>query len=103
MRPRLDRRGGISNIAGNVKRHSKSASLRQVAGTQAVVRALWILRAFSDARPEWSLADVSRELGLSKPSCFRLLLALEHEGLLARHGPAGPYRLRPPGHPARAR
>jgi IclR family acetate operon transcriptional repressor len=95
MRPCLDRRGGISNIAGNVKRHSKSASLRQVAGTQAVVRALWILRAFSDARPEWSLADMSRELGLSKPSCFRLLLALEHEGLVARHEPAGLYRLGP--------
>jgi IclR family transcriptional regulator, acetate operon repressor len=78
-----------------VKRHSKSASVRQIAGTQAVVRALWILRAFSDARPEWSLADVSRELGLSKPTCFRLLLALEHEGLVARHVPAGPYRLGP--------
>jgi DNA-binding IclR family transcriptional regulator len=78
-----------------VKRHSKSASVRRVAGTQAVVRALRILRAFSDARPERSLADVSRELGLSKPTCFRLLLALEHEGLLARHGPAGPYRRGP--------
>jgi DNA-binding IclR family transcriptional regulator len=78
-----------------VKRHSKSASARQVAGTQAVIRALRILRAFSDTRPEWSLADVSRELELSKPTCFRLLLALEHEGLVARHEPAGPYRLGP--------
>ncbi len=78
-----------------MKRHSKSASVRQVAGTQAVVRALRILRAFSDARPAWSLADVSRELGLSKPTAFRLLLALEHEGFVARPEPAGPFRLGP--------
>jgi len=60
-----------------------------------VVRALRILRAFSDTRPEWSLAEVSRELGLSKPTAFRLLLALEHEGLVARHELAGLYRLGP--------
>jgi len=78
-----------------VKRHSKSATVRQVAGTQAVIRALRILRAFSDTQPEWSLADVSRRLALSKPTAFRLLLALEHEGLVARHESAGPYRLGP--------
>ena len=78
-----------------MKRHSKSAAVRQVAGTQAVTRALRILRAFSDVRPEWSLAEVSRELDLSKPTAFRLLLALEHEGLVARHESAGPYRLGP--------
>ena len=78
-----------------MKRHSKSAAVRQVAGTQTVVRALRILRAFADARPEWSLADLSRELELSKPTAFRLLLALEHEGLVARHEPGGGYRLGP--------
>jgi DNA-binding IclR family transcriptional regulator len=78
-----------------VKRHSKSASVRPVAGTQAVVRALRLLRAFTDARPEWSLAELSRELGLSKPTAFRLLLALEHEGLLVRPDVAGPYQLGP--------
>jgi DNA-binding IclR family transcriptional regulator len=77
-----------------VKRHSKSASVRRLAGTQAVVRALRILHAFSDARPEWSLADLSRELGLSKPTAFRLLLALEHEGLVVRQDVAV-YRLGP--------
>jgi IclR family transcriptional regulator, acetate operon repressor len=78
-----------------VKRHSKSASDRQVAGTQAVVRALRILRAFTDVRPAWSLADLSRELDLSKPTAFRLLLALEHQGLLVREDLTGPYRLGP--------
>ena len=78
-----------------MKRHSKPVSSRRVAGTQAVVRALKILRAFTDARPEWSLADLSRDLGLSKPTAFRLLVALEHEGLVFRREGAGAYRLGP--------
>jgi DNA-binding IclR family transcriptional regulator len=92
---RLDRRGPVLNIRKNVKRHSKSASVRRVSGTQAVVRALRILHAFADARPEWTLADLSRELGLSKPTAFRLLLALEHEGLVVRHDTLTTYRLGP--------
>jgi IclR family acetate operon transcriptional repressor len=60
-----------------------------------VVRALRLLRAFSDARPEWSLADLSRELKLSKPTAYRLLAALEDQRLVARHEPAGAYRLGP--------
>jgi DNA-binding IclR family transcriptional regulator len=60
-----------------------------------VVRALRILRAFSDARAEWSLAELSRELGLSKPTAFRLLGALEEAELLARTEPAGGFRLGP--------
>ena len=78
-----------------MKRHSKSASRRHPAGTQAVVRALRLLRAFTDARPEWSLADLSRELKLSKPTAFRLLVALEDEGLVVRPDPTGAYRLGP--------
>ena len=78
-----------------MKRHSKSASGRHPAGTQAVVRALRLLRAFTDARPEWSLADLSRELKLSKPTAFRLLVALEAEGLVVRPDPTGAYRLGP--------
>jgi IclR family transcriptional regulator, acetate operon repressor len=93
--PRLDRRGPVSNIRKIVKRHSKSVSVRQVAGTQAVGRALRILHAFADGRPEWTLADLSRELGLSKPTAFRLLLALEHEGLVVRHDTLHTYRLGP--------
>jgi DNA-binding IclR family transcriptional regulator len=78
-----------------VKRHSKSVSGRRLAGTQTVVRALRLLRAFSDARPEWSLADLSRELKLSKPTAFRILVALEEEGLVVRPDPSGAYRLGP--------
>jgi IclR family acetate operon transcriptional repressor len=60
-----------------------------------VVRALSLLRAFSDTRPEWTLADLSRELKLSKPTAFRLLVALEAEGLVVRPDPPGTYRLGP--------
>jgi DNA-binding IclR family transcriptional regulator len=59
------------------------------------VRALRLLRVFSDARPEWSLADLSRELKLSKPTAYRLLAALEDQGLVVRQEPAGAYRLGP--------
>ncbi len=38
---------------------------------------------------------MSRHLGLSKPTAFRLLLDLEHAGLVLRHEPAGGYRLGP--------
>jgi IclR family acetate operon transcriptional repressor len=64
-------------------------------GTQAVVRALRIVYAFTDEHPEWSLADLSRELSISKPSAFRLLWALEEGRLLSRAGPAAAYRLGP--------
>jgi IclR family transcriptional regulator, acetate operon repressor len=60
-----------------------------------VVRALRIVHAFSDARAEWSLADLSRELSLSKPTTFRLLGALEDAELVIRIEPAGIYRLGP--------
>jgi IclR family transcriptional regulator, acetate operon repressor len=78
-----------------VKRHSTSIDGRQTAGTLAVARALQIVRAFTDARPEWTLADLSRELRLSKPTAFRLLGALEDGGLVARALPAGTFRLGP--------
>jgi DNA-binding IclR family transcriptional regulator len=68
---------------------------RPLAGTQAVVRALRLLRAFTDARPEWSLADLSRDLKLSKPTAHRLLAALEDQGLVVRQEPTGAYRLGP--------
>ena len=85
----------VSNIGSIVKRHSKSAPDRPLAGTQTVVRALRLLRAFTDAQPEWSLADLSRELKLSKPTAHRLLAALEEERLVMRREPTGSYRLGP--------
>ena len=78
-----------------MKHRSKSPNPPRVAGTKAVARALRIARTFSDARPEWTLAALSRELELSKPTALRLLAALEREGLVVRHETSGAYRLGP--------
>jgi IclR family transcriptional regulator, acetate operon repressor len=54
-----------------------------------------VLGAFTDQRPEWGLADLSRSLHLTKSTTLRLLGALEREGLLSRFGVNGAYRLGP--------
>ncbi len=64
-------------------------------GTQAVVRALSVLKSFNDERPFWSLADLSRALNLNKTTVFRLLSALESEGLVRRDSMAETYALGP--------
>ena len=64
-------------------------------GTQAVVRALTILKSFSDHKPLWTLADLSRTLNLNKTTVFRLLTALESEGLVRRDSFADTYALGP--------
>jgi IclR family pca regulon transcriptional regulator len=58
-----------------------------------VWRALAILGAFTDERPNWTLADLARAQRLSKPTALRILSALERAGYLARSGPAGSYGL----------
>lgn len=78
-----------------MKHRSKSALPPRIAGTKAVTRALRIARTFTDAHPEWSLAALARELGLSKPTTLRLLSALEREGMVVRHDATGAYRLGP--------
>jgi DNA-binding IclR family transcriptional regulator len=56
---------------------------------------LALLKCFTDARPEWSLADLARALELNKTTTYRLLAALEAEGMLARSTTTGAYRLGP--------
>jgi DNA-binding IclR family transcriptional regulator len=64
-------------------------------GTQAVRRALRLLKAFTGERDELGLAELSRRTGLNKTTAYRLLTALESEGLV-EHGPNGSgYRLGP--------
>ncbi|HEX5438406.1 MAG TPA: IclR family transcriptional regulator [Gemmatimonadaceae bacterium] len=64
-------------------------------GTQAVLRAVAVLKAFTDAHPTRTVAELSRALGLHKTTVFRLLAALEGEGMVARADAAGAYRLGP--------
>ncbi len=60
-------------------------------GTQAVIRALGLLKTFTRVRPELSLAELSDATGLARTTAHRLLTALESEGLVARN-PGQPGR-----------
>jgi DNA-binding IclR family transcriptional regulator len=65
------------------------------AGTQAVLRAMAILKAFTDGRGEWSATELARSLGLNKTTVFRILSALEREGMVVRTQAGNEYRLGP--------
>jgi DNA-binding IclR family transcriptional regulator len=62
-------------------------------GTQAVVRALRLLRAFTPQEPQLTLGQLSSSLNLKKTTAHRLLLALESEGLVARNPVRNTYHL----------
>ena len=64
-------------------------------GTQAVLRALALLKSFTDDRPELGLADLAQAANLNKTTAYRLLTALEQEGLVSRNTQTDAYRLGP--------
>jgi IclR family transcriptional regulator, acetate operon repressor len=64
-------------------------------GTQAVVRAIHLLKAFGRDRPALALAELSDTQGLSRTTTHRLLAALESEDLVSREPATGAYRLGP--------
>ena len=66
-----------------------------IPGTQTVARAVALLKAFSDDQPEMGLSELARAAGLNKTTAFRLLSALENEGLVSHNTPGGAYRLGP--------
>lgn len=64
-------------------------------GTQSVQRALSLLRIFTDSQPSWTLRDLAKRTKLNKTTLFRLLTALESEGLISRDPITETYRLGP--------
>jgi DNA-binding IclR family transcriptional regulator len=64
-------------------------------GTQSVLRAVALLKTFSDSQPELSLTDLVSALDLNKTTVYRLLTALESEGMVARDPGTDAYRLGP--------
>jgi IclR family acetate operon transcriptional repressor len=64
-------------------------------GTQAVIRAVGLLKAFTRERPEQGLAELSESMGLTKTTTHRLLSALVSEGLVARNPATRAFRLGP--------
>jgi IclR family acetate operon transcriptional repressor len=69
-------------------------SRKAYAGTQAVQRAVRLLKALGSEKREPTLADLVRSVGLNKTTAYRLLTALEAEGLVER-GAGDGYRLGP--------
>ena len=59
------------------------------------MRALALLKAFSDTRPDLSLGELARATQLKKTTAFRLLAALENEGMVTRNPDSDTYRLGP--------
>jgi DNA-binding IclR family transcriptional regulator len=64
-------------------------------GTQAVLRALSLLKAFPPDRPERGVTELARAVGLNKTTAYRLLTALESEGMVERTPEGDGYRLGP--------
>lgn len=64
-------------------------------GTRAVLRAIAILKAFGGERRAWGLTALAEELSLNKTTVFRLVGALEREGMLSREPGRDVYRLGP--------
>ncbi len=53
-------------------------------GAQSVHRAIGLLKLFGTRQSEWTLNELVEQTQLNKTTVFRLLAALEHEGLLER-------------------
>lgn len=53
-------------------------------GTQSILRALSVLKMFDDAHPTWDLQELTEASQLNKTTLFRILGALEYEGLLEK-------------------
>ena len=53
-------------------------------GTQAIARAFALLNMFDDTHPAWSLADLAAATKFKKDTAFRILSALEYEGIWQR-------------------
>lgn len=59
----------------------------------SVNNALRILEAFTLERPEMSVSELSRLLGISRSAAFRLLVTLELRGFISQDPVSGRYRL----------
>ena len=76
--------------------HHESASLiTPPTGTQAVLRTVRLLKAFSPARPKMNLAELQQSVGLTRTTTHRLLAALVSEGLVTHDQSRGRYCLGP--------
>ena len=66
--------------------------MEKYAGTQAIARTFKLIKMFDDDNPIWSLQDLIEASGLKRTTVFRLLSALEAEGII-RKTSEGDYML----------
>lgn len=66
--------------------------MEKYAGTQAIARTFAIVKLFDDAQPIWSLQELIEKTGLKRTTAFRILSALEAEGII-RKTERGDYTL----------
>jgi DNA-binding IclR family transcriptional regulator len=78
-----------------MKQHFILTPSTAYSGTQAVRRAIALLKTFSDSRPEWGLTELAQRAGLNKTTVYRLLTALASEGLVVQSPERDVYRLGP--------
>jgi DNA-binding IclR family transcriptional regulator len=64
-------------------------------GAQAALRAIRLLKLFSNEKPEMTLAELSKTSGLNKTTTHRLLRALQSESLIERNPATSAYSLGP--------
>jgi DNA-binding IclR family transcriptional regulator len=64
-------------------------------GSQAIMRALSVLRAFTADRPTLTMTEIARELDVSAPTAHRIARTLESQGFLARDPVTRGYGLGP--------
>lgn len=64
--------------------NSKTPTIKTPQGTQAVSRAIQLLKLFTDDAPEHDLIALTELSGLNKTTTFRIMSALENEGLIER-------------------
>ena len=67
--------------------------MTEIAGTQLISRTCQILRSFSIATPELSLAEISKRCQLPPTTAFRILQALVIEGFVIQDPVTTSYRL----------
>lgn len=85
----------LCNIAVDIEVMLKMQVNEPYPGTQAVMRAIALLKAFTDDQPQLGLAELAKIVGLNKTTTYRLLTALENQGLIARNPANDTYRLGP--------
>ncbi len=67
--------------------------LRPPQGAQAALRAIRLLKLFTNEQPDMSLAEISKASGLNKTTAYGLLRALKSESLIDRNQASGSYTL----------